>query len=94
MAMEGNQIVRVVGKDDLKIDCYLANNKNFEVLKLIRTGSKEHNIKLTTEALKQGKQLKFSEGLIDKKTKKLIANTEEGVFKELGMEFKQPKDRN
>jgi len=93
MNMDGNQIIRV-DKDDLKIDCYVANNKNFEVLKLIRTGSKGHNIKLTTKAISQGKRLKFSEGLIDNNTKKLISNTEEGIFENLGLPYLEPKDRN
>lgn len=32
--MEGNQIIRVIGDDNIKINCYLANDKNFEILKL------------------------------------------------------------
>ena len=94
LGVDGTQIVRVKDQDGVKIDCYIATKQNYEVLLLIRTGSKEHNIKLAQEALRQGKQLKFSEGLLDKKTGKLLANTEESIFKELGLEYVEPEKRN
>lgn len=94
LTMDGQQIIRVTGEPDIKLDCYVANPNNFEVILLIRTGSKEHNVKLATLALQQGKQLKFSEGLIDKETKKLLANTERGIFENLGKAYLEPKGRN
>lgn len=41
----------------IMIDLYLGNAENFEVLRLIRTGSERHNIMLTT--LAQGKHMKL-----------------------------------
>ena len=92
--MEGNLIIRAEGENELKIDCYIANHRNYEILLLIRTGSKAHNIKLAQLALSQGKQLKFSEGLIDKETKRLLSKTEKGVFENLGLPYLEPKDRD
>jgi len=90
--VEGDKVIRVK-KGDVKLDCYIANGKNYEVLLLIRTGSKEHNRKLAIEALKQGKKLNFAEGLIDIKTKSIIANTERGIFEALNLKYIEPEKR-
>lgn len=94
LSMKGEQILRANGKDDLEIDLYIANPKNYGILRLIRTGSKEHNVKLATLAKKQNKQLKFSEGLIDRETKKLLASTEREIFHNLKMDYIEPEKRD
>lgn len=46
---------------DIMIDLYLADHENYEVLRLIRTGSAQHNIKLTSIAIGKGMKL-FASG--------------------------------
>lgn len=92
--MEGNQIIRVKGKNNEVIDCYIATKKNFEVLVLIRTGSANHNIKLAKKALSLGLKLDFSKGLIDSKTGKVIANDEKSIFEALKIDYVEPEDRD
>ncbi|MFH1770332.1 MAG: hypothetical protein ABH828_02125 [archaeon] len=92
---DGQEIIIVKDvENDVQVDCYIANDKNYEVILLIRTGSKEHNIKLAQTAIKQDKSLKFGVGLIDKETGKILANTEKGIFEELEMEYVEPVKRN
>jgi len=91
--VEGTKVIRIKSKEDVEIDCYITNEKNYEVLLLIRTGSKEHNRMLATEALKQGKKLNYSDGLIDLKTKSVIATTEKDIFEALGINYIEPENR-
>jgi len=57
------------------------------------TGSKEHNIRLRDIAISKG--MKLSEyGLFDRKTSKMLAGeTEESVYKALGLEYVEPELR-
>jgi len=92
--MEGSQIIRVQGKNDEVIDCYIANDKSYEVLVLIRTGSAHHNIQLAKRSLSLGMKLDFSKGLIDRNSGKVIANTEKSIFSALNMTYVEPENRN
>lgn len=75
----------------IKIDIYIADEKNFEVLKLIRTGSAEHNIKLCKEAIKRGWKLKANgDGLI---TPSGAIRTEKGILEALLGKYVEPEDR-
>lgn len=94
ISVEGNKVIRIKSKDNIEIDCYVSTEKNYEVILLIRTGSKEHNRKLAIEAMKQGKKLNFAEGLLDIKTKSIIANSERGIFEVLKMKYVEPENRN
>ncbi len=58
--LDGELIKRFEFKG-MPVDLYLADEKTFGTLVLIRTGSKEHNIKLTTQARKKGLKL-FASG--------------------------------
>jgi DNA polymerase/3'-5' exonuclease PolX len=78
--------------DELQYDLYICTEQNWEVIKLIRTGSKEHNKKLCLLAIKKGMSLKAGgEGLV--KDGIVISNTEEGILKELLGKYIEPKDR-
>lgn len=91
--MRGEKIIRIAYKG-IDIDIYIADEKTYEVLKLIRTGSAEHNIKLCSEAKKRGWQLKANgEGLIDLKTGETIDNTEEGILTRLLGKYIEPERR-
>ena len=94
LELEGGKVIRAKSKGNIEVDCYVATEKNYEVILLIRTGSKEHNKRLAIEAMKQGKKLNFAEGLIDIKTKSIIANSEKGIFEALNMKYVEPENRN
>ena len=77
----------------IQIDLNIANKETFEVLKLIKTGSAMHNVKLCTIAKERGWKLKVSgEGLYDKKDQ-LVANTENGILFELLAKIPPPDER-
>ena len=75
----------------INVDLYATNPKEWEALLLIRTGSAEHNIKLSIQARKLGMKLTHS-GLT--KDRKIIASTEKGIFEALGMDYVPPEERS
>lgn len=77
----------------LQVDVRVVNDDCFGSALQYFTGSKEHNIKLRQIAIKKG--CKLSEyGLFDKKTgERLAGNTEEEVYKKLGMQYIEPEMR-
>jgi len=91
----GNQIIKTLYLYDDKyfqLDFYRASNDNFGVIKLIRTGSADHNMWLAQLAISKGIRIKFNQGLM--KDEKVIAGkTEEGIFEALEIPYKKPKDR-
>jgi DNA polymerase/3'-5' exonuclease PolX len=74
----------------VNVDLYSATPETWEPLLLIRTGSAEHNIKLSMRARKLGMKLSHR-GLA--KDGKIIAVTEKGIFEALGMEYVPPEER-
>jgi DNA polymerase/3'-5' exonuclease PolX len=76
----------------MKFEIYIANKDNYEILKLIRTGSAEHNKMLCQKAKEKGWQLKFDSGLIDKDGN-IIDNTERGILEKLLGNYVEPQDR-
>ena len=84
------------GKDangHVQADFYCADSKTWGILLLVRTGSKEHNVKLCNLALNKGFRLQYSVGLTDKAGRVVAGRTEEEVFSALGLAFVEPKDR-
>ena len=76
----------------LQGDVYRARPETWGVILLIRTGSKEHNVKLCTLARSKGLMLSASQGVIENHN--IVAcRTEEGIFSALSMKFVEPKDR-
>ena len=62
----------------IMIDIYIATEKTFEGLKLIRTGSKDHNVRLTTLAKYKGLKLKANGiGLVDRNDESIIYENHE-----------------
>lgn len=82
--------------DGIMIDLYLATEKTFGTLVLIRTGSTEHNIRLTTLAMGQGRKLKASgKGLVDRYNEDMIfENTEDGILRNLLGRVPLPEQRD
>lgn len=101
--LDGPDIKRFMYKG-IMIDIYIAKPDEFETLTLIRTGSTEHNIRLTTLAKGKGMKL-FANGkglwkvIPNPKDEKnptpieLVSNTEEGILKVLLNKYVEPKDR-
>ena len=90
--LKGEKLVRIIAEDNTQIEIYIGNKENYEPLLLIRTGSKEHNIKLTTKAISLGMKL-TANGLIDIETNSIIATSEKDIFKALNLPYLEPEKR-
>ena len=88
---KGKTKTSVLSKEGFDVDVRVVQEQVFGAALQYFTGSKEHNVKLRTLAAKKG--LKLSEyGLF--KGKKLIASeTEQAVYKALGMQYPEPELR-
>jgi DNA polymerase (family 10) len=78
--------------ETVQVDIYKARPETWGVLLLIRTGSKEHNIKLCSRAKSMGLMLSAAQGVI-KDGKVIASRTEEEIFAALGLAYVEPKDR-
>jgi len=76
----------------VQVDIYFATEETWGILLLVRTGSKEHNIKLCQHAINKGMKLSVSNGLM-RGNEVIASRTEEGIFKGLGMDYIEPKNR-
>jgi DNA polymerase/3'-5' exonuclease PolX len=90
----GTKLIEVEYKE-VQVDFYLCDSdQQFEVLKLIRTGSAKHNVLLCSLAKAKGLQLKADgTGLIDPKTNKVIAWKETDILENLLGKYKEPEMR-
>jgi len=93
----GKKIKRFWYKN-ISIDIYIATEETFETLMLIRTGSKEHNIRLTTAARSKGLKLYASgSGLckVDKDDNiiSVVEDTEKGILYNLLGKYVEPENR-
>jgi len=84
---------------DYTIDIYNATPETWGILVLVRTGSKEHNVKLCSLALSKGMKLSAAEGVLKQvesfpsMMKVVASKTEEDIFAALGIPFVEPEDR-
>jgi len=85
----GSKIAQLTIKGT-NVDLYSATPETWGALVLIRTGSAQHNIKLSKRALNMGMKLSHK-GLI--KDGKIIASTEEGIFEALDLSYVPPEER-
>lgn len=91
--MSGMKIARV-DMDGSQVDIYFADKETWATLLLIRTGSKESNIRLATLAKKRGWQLKASgEGLLNEMGERIAGDSERSIFEALGLEYQEPWER-
>ncbi len=96
--LDGDLIKRFTFKG-ISVDLYLANENTFDTLVLIRTGSKEHNIKLTSIARSKNLKLFASgKGLceVDESDNiiKIISMKEDEILSTLLGYIPPPKARN
>ncbi|MHA1664286.1 MAG: hypothetical protein ACTSVW_00420 [Candidatus Njordarchaeales archaeon] len=91
---QGPKLIEVKIPYGPQVDIYIANTQTFETIKLIRTGSKEHNIKLCKLAREKGWQLKADgTGLVDGNGR-VIANTESEILEKLLGKWVKPEERD
>lgn len=77
----------------VQVDLYRAEPTTWGILLLVRTGSKEHNVKLCDLAIQRGLSLQYSVGLTDKSGRVIAGRSEEEVFQALGLPFIAPNER-
>lgn len=88
-----------VSSPDYSIDIYHATPETWGILVLVRTGSKEHNVKLCSLALSKGMKLSAAEGVLKplesfpSMMRTIASKIEEDIFAALGLAYIEPKDR-
>jgi len=93
MKMSGSKIMRVE-VDGTQVDIYIASEETWATLLLIRTGSKENNIRLATLAKKRGWHLAASgEGLFNERGERVAGDSEKSIYEALGVPWQEPKER-
>jgi len=92
----GLKIKRVyLPEDNITVDIYIATPDTWATLLLIRTGSKENNIRLCSLARRKGWHLEASGGgLFDDHSIRLAGDTEESIYKALGIPYQEPQERS
>jgi len=95
MITKGSDIQRIK-YGSMEIDLYRATQQTWGTLQLIRTGSKQFNIRTAQFAHTKGMQLKADgSGLIDlNKQVRIAVNHETDIFTILGIPFIPPEERN
>jgi len=96
LTLNGSKIKRVLyHEEDIFIDIYFATPASWSTLLLIRTGSKENNIRLATTAKRKGWQLKANgDGLFNNHGDRIAGDTEETIYQVLGLPYQEPHDRH
>jgi len=91
--MSGSKIVRVM-YGSIQIDVYIADEQTWATLLLIRTGSKENNIRLATLAKKRGWHLAASgDGLFNETGERIAGDTEQSIYEALDLRYQAPEER-
>jgi DNA polymerase (family 10) len=98
----GQKLIRC-DHSGISLDVYIATPETWATLLLIRTGSKEHNIKLCKLAISKGMKLHADgSGLFSVapdlgpiyQEARIAGDTEESIFEALGIPYKKPESRN
>ena len=91
--MAGTKIARIE-TENISLDIYFATPETFATLLLIRTGSKENNILLCSMAKRKGWHLYANgEGLFDENDQLVAGESEESIYKALGIAWQRPEER-
>ena len=91
----GDRYLKLSSYKGIQVDVYIADATTWATLLLIRTGSREHNILLCQKARAMGLKLNADgHGLTwISKPVNVPVHTEEQIFKELGLPYKEPRER-
>ena len=91
--MSGDKLKRI-NHNGVQVDLYYATPATWATLLLIRTGSKENNIRLATLAKKRGWYLAASgDGLFNEHGQRVAGDSEESIYKALGVPWQEPWER-
>jgi DNA polymerase (family 10) len=91
--LSGDKLKRVI-YNGVQVDIYYASEETWATLLLIRTGSKENNIRLASIAKNKGWRLKANgEGLFNEKGQRVAGDTEESIYEALGLPWQEPWER-
>lgn len=89
------RFLKTVDGDTIPIDLYIATVQTWWTLLLIRTGSRQHNIKLARRALELQMHLKADgSGLLTSGGSIISIGSEEEIFQHLKLEYRPPEDRD
>lgn len=93
--LNGGKIKRLrYGNGDISIDIYIATPATWATLLLIRTGSKENNIRLCSLARRKGWHLKANgDGLFGMRGQRIAGDTGESIYQALGIPYQEPHNR-
>ena len=91
---QGDKVWRL-DYEGVQVDLYFATEKTWATLLLIRTGSKENNIRLASHAKKMGWRLSArGDGLFNKDGVRVAGDTEESIYAALGLPYQRPEERD
>lgn len=91
--LDGEKLRRINYKG-AQVDLYYATPQTWATLLLIRTGSVKSNIRLCSLAKKRGWHLAASgDGLFNEKGERIAGDSEESIYEALGLEYKEPWQR-
>ena len=90
--MGGQKLIRCE-MPEIVLDVYVATPETWATLLLIRTGSTGHNIMLCSRAKRLGMKLHADGTGLFQSNNKIAGDTEESIFKALGLEYKTPDKR-
>jgi DNA polymerase (family 10) len=80
----------------VQVDVYFADSRSYGMVKLVRTGSAQHNIWLAMRAKEKGLKFAAAAGIVridGDRTTLLASRTEEDIFAALGLSFVVPELR-
>ena len=91
----GDRYLKLSSYKGIQVDVYIADAQTWATLLLVRTGSREHNIMLARRAREIGLKLNANgHGLTwISKDVNVPVHTEEQIFKELGLAYREPRER-
>ncbi len=91
--LKGSTKTSVILNDDLQVDLRVVEDKSFGAALQYFTGSKEHNVKMRSIAIKKGYKLN-EYGLFNKKSEKyVVGKNEEEIYRKLGLAYIEPEMR-
>jgi DNA polymerase/3'-5' exonuclease PolX len=89
------RFLKTVDSDTVPIDLYVATEQTWWTLLLIRTGSRQHNIKLARRAMELQMHLKADgSGLLTSNGRIISVGSEEEIFQHLKIEYRSPEERD
>jgi len=91
--LKGKTKTSVLLNDDIQVDIRVVSKDSYGAALQYFTGSKEHNVKMRSIAIKKGYKLN-EYGLFNKKNDKyIVGKKEEEIYKKLGLNYIEPELR-